>query len=162
MSAGGHLATMVALRDDPSGPDGRVSTAVNLDGEHDMTMPPDQVMADFDEILTKVFGHGRPWSAAELRDISTVTFARPDVALLTVHGAGDDNVYVAQGERITKALQAKGAVTEFVRLDGKAGDCHSDCWREPVATEAIHRFLDGRLSHDGDRFFQERIRTDPH
>ena len=92
MSAGGHLATMVALRDDPSGPHGRVSTAVNLDGEHDMTMPPEQVMADFESILTAVMGHGPPWSDAELRDISTVTFARPDVALLTVHGAGDDNV----------------------------------------------------------------------
>ena len=51
MSAGGHLATMVALRDDPASPDGRVNTAINLDGEHDMTMPPEQVMADFDNIL---------------------------------------------------------------------------------------------------------------
>ena len=33
MSAGGHLATMVALRDDTLGADGRVATAVNLDGE---------------------------------------------------------------------------------------------------------------------------------
>jgi acetyl esterase/lipase len=41
MSAGGHLATMVALRDDPGGPAGRVNTAINLDGEHDMTMPPE-------------------------------------------------------------------------------------------------------------------------
>jgi hypothetical protein len=41
MSAAGHLATMVALRDDPGGPAGRVNTAINLDGEHDMTMPPE-------------------------------------------------------------------------------------------------------------------------
>jgi acetyl esterase/lipase len=155
MSAGGHLATMVALRDDPSGPEGRVSTAVNLDGEHDMTMPPDQVMADFDNILMKVMGHGPPWSAAELRDISTVTFARPDVALLTVHGAGDDNVYVTQATRITDALRAKGAEAELVRLEGKDGDCHSGCWEVPAARAAIHRFLDRRLSHDGNRFFNE-------
>jgi acetyl esterase/lipase len=159
MSAGGHLATMVALRDDPAGPDGRVNTAVNLDGEHDMTMPPEQVMADFDEIMTKVLGHPRPWSAAELRDISTVTFARPDVAVLTVHGAGDDNVYVAQGARITSALQARGAETEFIRLEGKDGNCHSDCWRVPAATAAIHRFLDRRLSHDGSRFFEQTQAT---
>src|SRR6185503_7193501 len=89
MSAGGHLATMVALRDDPTSPDGRVNTAINLDGEHDMTMPHDQVMSDFESILTSVLGHAAPWSDAELRDISTVTFARPDVSLLTVHGAGD-------------------------------------------------------------------------
>ncbi len=152
LSAGGHLATMAALRDDPAGPDGRVTTAVNLDGEHDMTMPPAQVMDDFDDILTTVMGHPAPWTAAELRDISTVTFARPDVALLTVHGAGDDNVYVAQGERITAALRAAGAQAEFVRLEGREGDCHEDCWKAPRARRALHDFLDRRLSHDGDRF----------
>ena len=159
MSAGGHLATMVALRDDPAGPDGRVRTAVNLDGEHDMTMPPEQVMADFEPILTKVMGHPAPWSDAELRDISTVTFARPDVSLLTVHGAGDDNVYVAQGERITAALRSAGAEAEFVRIEGSEGDCHEDCWKVSRARRAMHRFLDRRLSHDGDRFFEARHGT---
>jgi acetyl esterase/lipase len=149
MSAGGHLATMVALRDDPAGPAGRVTTAVNLDGEHDMTMPPDQVMADFEDILTRVMGHPAPWSDAELRDISTVTFARPDVSVLTVHGAGDDNVYVAQGDRITAELRSKGAETEFVRIEGSEGNCHSDCWRVPAARAAIHRFLGRKLSHSG-------------
>ena len=155
MSAGGHLATMVALRDDPKGPDGRVTVAVNLDGEHDMTMPRKQVMDDFEDILTKVMGHPSPWSDAELRDISTVTFARPDVSLLTVHGAGDDNVYVAQGERITAALKSKGADVEFIRIDGNDGNCHEDCWKVPRARRAIHRFLDRTLSHDGSRFFED-------
>jgi acetyl esterase/lipase len=159
MSAGGHLATMVALRDDPASPDGRVNTAINLDGEHDMTMPPEQVMADFENILTAVMGHASPWSDAELRDISTVTFARPDVSLLTVHGAGDDNVYVAQGERITAALQSSGAETEFIRLEGNEGNCHSDCWRVSRARKAIHRFLDRKLSHDGNRFFEDKYGT---
>ena len=159
MSAGGHLATMVALRDDPASADGRVNAAINLDGEHDMTMAPDQVMADFEDILTAVMGHGPPWSHAELRDISTVTFARPDVSLLTVHGAGDDNVYVTQGERITAALQAKGAETEFIRIEGKEGNCHEDCWKVPRARQAIHRFLDRKLSHDGDRFYAEKHGT---
>ena len=157
MSAGGHLATMVALRDDSTGPDGRVKVAINLDGEHDMTMPPDQVMDNFDNILEWVIGHPAPWSDAELRDISTVTFARPDVSLLTVHGAGDDNVYVRQGERITAALQAAGAETEFVRLEGREGNCHSDCWRVPRAKTAIHHFLDRELNHDANRF-QETTR----
>lgn len=156
MSAGGHLATMAALRDDPTRPGGRVRAAINLAGEHDMTMPPDQVMADFDGILTDVMGHAAPWSDAELRDISTVTFARPDVSLLTIHGAGDDNVYVAQGERITAALRAAGAKVEFIRLEGSEGKCHEDCWKVPEARRAIHHFLDRELSHDGERFFQER------
>jgi acetyl esterase/lipase len=159
MSAGGHLATMVALRDDPASPDGRVNVAVNLDGEHDMTMPAEQVMDDYENIMTKVMGHAAPWSDAELRDISTVTFARADVSLLTVHGAGDDNVYVTQGERITAALQSKGAETEFVRIEGQEGNCHEDCWRVPEARHAIHRFLNRRLSHDGDRFFENRYGT---
>jgi acetyl esterase/lipase len=159
MSAGGHLATMVALRDDPAGPHGRVSTAINLDGEHDMTMPPGQVMDDFDDIMTKVMGHPAPWSHAELRDISTVTFARPDVALLTVHGAGDDNVYVAQGDRITAVLRSRGAETEYVRIEGREGDCHEDCWKVPRARQAMHRFLDRRLSHDGSRFYEEKHGT---
>ena len=154
ISAGGHLATMVALRDDPAGAEGRVHAAINLDGEHDMTMPPEQVMDDFDEILTKVMGHSAPWSDTELRDISTVTFARPDVAVLTIHGAGDDNVYVMQGERITSALESKGADVEFVRIEGKEGNCHDDCWKIPRAREAIHRFLDRELSHDGNRFLE--------
>jgi acetyl esterase/lipase len=156
LSAGGHLATMVALRDDPTSPDGRVTTAINLDGEHDMTLPPEQVMDDFDVILTKVLGHPSPWTAAELRDISTVTFARPDVSLLTVHGAGDDNVFVTQGARITAALQAKGAEAEFIRIEGNEGNCHSNCWKVPRARQAIHRFLDRKLAHDGDRFFADK------
>jgi acetyl esterase/lipase len=156
MSAGGHLATMVALRDDPAGPDGRVKVAVNLDGEHEMTMPPARVMADFESILTDVMGHAPPWSDAELRDISTVTFARPDVALLTIHGARDDNVYVAQGERITAALRARGARVDFVRIEGDEGECHADCWRVPVARRALHRFLDRELAHDGARFRSAR------
>lgn len=155
MSAGGHLATMAALRDDPTSPEGRVKIAVNLDGEHDMTMPASQVMDDFDDIMTTVLGHPAPWSDDELRDISTVTFARPDVSVLTVHGAGDDNVYVEQGEALTAALQAAGAETEFIRLEGDEGDCHEDCWRVPAARQALHRFLDRKLSHDGARFFEE-------
>ena len=156
MSAGGHLATMVALRDDPTSLDGRVKVAINLDGEHDMTMPPHQVMDDFDAIMTGVMGHPSPWSDAELRDISTVTFARPDVALLTVHGAGDDNVYVAQGDRITTVLRSKGAVTELIRIEGTEGNCHEDCWKVPRARAAVHAFLDRELSHDGNRYYEAR------
>jgi acetyl esterase/lipase len=142
VSAGGHLATMVALRDDPADPAGRVRVAVNIAGQSDLTLPHAQ---DFDALLTNVLGHPAPWSDAELRDISTVTFARPDVAVLTIHGAGDDDVYVAQGDRLTAALRAKGADTEFIRLEGKEGNCHSDCWRVPRAREALHRFLDRKL-----------------
>jgi len=142
VSAGGHLATMVALRDDPADPGGRVRVAVNIDGQSDLTLPHAQ---DFDALLTSVMGHPAPWSEDELRDISPVTFARPDVSVLTIHGAGDDDVYVAQGDRLTAALRAKGADTEFIRLEGKEGNCHTDCWKVPRAREALHRFLARKL-----------------
>ena len=89
--------------------------------------------------------HPGPWSDAELHDISTVTFARPDVSVLTIHGAGDDDVSVAQGDRLTAVLRAKGADTEFIRLEGNEGNCHSDCWKAPRAREALHRFLARKL-----------------
>jgi len=155
VSAGGHLATMVALRDDPAGSQGRVNVAINLDGQHDMTMP--HMMND--ALLTPVLGHVGPWSDAELRDISTVTFARPDVSVLTVHGAGDDNVPVDQGDRITAALRAAGAETEFVRIEGREGNCHSDCWKVPRARRALHDFLSRKLAHDGTRFFDDNHGT---
>jgi acetyl esterase/lipase len=143
VSAGGHLATMVALRDDPAGPDGRVRVAVNIAGQSDLTLPPPQ---DSNELLINLMGHPGPWSDAELRDISTVTFARPDVSVLTIHGAGDDDVGVDQGDRLTAALRAKGADTEFIRLEGKDGNCHTDCWKVPRAREALHRFLARKLA----------------
>jgi acetyl esterase/lipase len=154
VSAGGHLATMVALRDDPAGPQGRVTVAINLDGQHDMTMA--QMLND--ELMTPVMGHAAPWSDAELRDISTVTFARPDVSVLTVHGAGDDNIPVDQGERITAALREAGAETEFIRLEGPEGNCHSDCWKVPRARRALHGFLGRKLAHEGTRFFEAQLR----
>lgn len=143
VSAGGHLATMLALRSDSA----RVRVAVNLDGEHDMTMPAERVMDDYESIITDVLGHPAPWPDAELRDISTVTFARPDVSLLTIHGAGDDNVYIAQGDRIAEVLRAAGADVEYVRLEGREGNCHTDCWKAPVARAALHRFLERTLGN---------------
>ncbi|MGH7677079.1 MAG: alpha/beta hydrolase fold domain-containing protein, partial [Gemmatimonadaceae bacterium] len=142
VSAGGHLATMVVLRDDPADPAARVRVAVNSDGQSDLTQPQPQ---HFDELLTNVMGRPGPWSDAELLDISTVTFARPDVSVLTIHGAGDWDVVVAHGDRLTAALQAKGAEAEFIRLEGKEGNCHSDCWKVPRAREALHRFLARKL-----------------
>lgn len=66
----------------------------------------------------------------------------------TIHGAGDDNVYVAQGDRITAVLRAADADVEYVRIEGKAGNCHSDCWKVPAARTALHRFLARVLAPD--------------
>ena len=50
------------------------------------------------------------------------------------------------GDRITAALLAKGAETEFIRIEGDAGDCHEDCWRVPAARSAWPRRSCGRGS----------------
>jgi hypothetical protein len=65
-----------------------------------------------------------------------------------------------QGERITAVLQSRGAETEFIRLEGNEGNCHSDCWKVPRARDAIHRFLDRKLSHDSDRFLKRNSTID--
>ena len=77
VSAGGNLASMLALRDDPRGAEGRVQVAVDLDGEQDMTQPGHMVMSNFTEIMRYALGHPPPFADAELRDISPVFFARP-------------------------------------------------------------------------------------
>ena len=95
----------------------------------------------------------------EVRDLEGRMTTGADVALLTVHGDGDDNVYVTQGERITAELQASGAQAEFVRIEGRECNCHEDCWRVARARQAIHRFLNRMLSHEGNRFFEEKYGT---
>jgi hypothetical protein len=42
-----------------------------------------------------------------------------------------------------------------VSSEGRAGDCHEDCWKVPAARGAMHRFLDRELAHDGNRFHEE-------
>jgi acetyl esterase/lipase len=146
VSAGAHLATMLELRDDPDDPrrSGRPALAVDIDGEHDMFLG-DRSQTQFTEIMTKVVGHGPPWSDAELRDLSTLPFARSDCAVLIIHGANDPNVFVANADELFQALREKHADVEYVRLEGDAGNCHSNCWTDPRALDALHRFLDKRL-----------------
>ena len=142
VSAGGHLATMICLRDDPQGPIGRTTIAVDVSGEMDMTKPGDQVMASFDDIMTKVLGHPKPWADAELKDISPVFFARPDAALLVIHSDGDDNVYFANAGWITDAMKAAKGDVSFIHV---AGNHHGDAWSQPEALGKLHDFLDTHL-----------------
>jgi len=148
VSAGAHLATMLALRDDRRAPSGqeRVTCTFEADGEHDMvSLPPEKVMDNAVDILTCAFGHGAPWSKAELEDISTVTFARKDASVFVLHGEGDTNVYVVQADRLHDALTAKGADVEMIKLTGARGICHGNCWRDSEVSERMVAFFDKRL-----------------
>jgi hypothetical protein len=53
-------------------------------------------------------------------------------------------------------LFALAAWLRFEFLRHQEGDCHSDCWPVPRARDAIRRFLDRKLSHDGARFREAR------
>lgn len=164
VSAGGHLATMAALRDDrnisalmflhPRHP----SVAVDLDGEMDMTLAGDKCMATFDDIMAHVSGitpvTSNGWSDPAKRtpamkklceDISPVKFARPDVHLFIVHGESDSNVYVANAHLIESAIQQVGGDVEKHIVTGKAGFCHGSCWEDPSVLPALHKFLDKHL-----------------
>jgi len=131
VSAGGHLAAMLALR----GPD-RVRAGVDANGEGDLTvLGTEPIMADEVAILSDVLGPP-PFAPAILADLTPVRFARRDAAVLIIHSRDDPNVYFAQGARLHDALVAAGATTGMVVLEG---DCHSKCWAEAAAD--IRAFL---------------------
>lgn len=143
VSAGGCLAAHVALREHPDRP----KYFVSLDGEHDFTLR-DQSFFDFDYVMTLLLGHPKPsadvggWSEAELVECSTVQRVRPDVSAFIVHGIGDTNVYVANSDRLAKALTDVGAPVEYHRVGSNE---HNDVWKSPVARAGLHAWLDRNL-----------------
>src|SRR5581483_10874045 len=105
-SAGGHLATMLALRDDPLAAGaplhGRVQGAVDAFGDADLSivggMAPDE-----DGILADFLGAPRAGlTLAQLADASTVSYARPDAAVLIIHGTADLSVSIWHSERLAE------------------------------------------------------------
>lgn len=164
VSAGGHLATMAALRDDPSIPPlmflhpKHPKVAVDLDGEMDMTVPGEKCMSSFAAIMSNVSGiagvssaqwndpaQRTPAMQTVCKDISPVFFARPDVNLFICHGESDDNVYVANAGLIEAAVLAAGGKVEKHIITGKAGFCHGKCWQDPSVLPYLHKFLDANL-----------------
>lgn len=143
VSAGANLATMLALRDSKN----RVKVAVDLDGEMDMTLPGDQCMANYDDIMTKVLGHASPWHYSELADISPIYFARPDVSIFILHGANDNNVYAKNSDLMYQKLVYLGADVEYIKIFGSRGNCHGDCWDAPDFKKILHDFLDRHLKN---------------
>lgn len=141
ISAGGHLAQMLHLRP------GQVNTitACDLDGETDLTQPGDKVMTDFDNIMTKAIGHPKPWTQAELKDISPVFLVNSNSHIFINHGELDANIYVAQADILAAKCQAVGADFDYVRLPGKRGDCHGDCWQDPESLDHLIKWLDKHL-----------------
>jgi acetyl esterase/lipase len=116
VSAGGHLSSMLGLRDGP-----RVRAAVTLSGEGDLSIP--NGMFDNDGILHDVLGSGPPFDPNQIRDISPVSFARPDSRILIIHSINDPNVYFVQAQHLYSALQGVGADVTFVPLNSNCHGC---------------------------------------
>jgi acetyl esterase/lipase len=117
-SAGGHLASMVALTKpedglDPQGPYGEFSCAVQcgLDfyGPVELTTWHDSTM----------FGKTKAQDIEIYRKASPVTYARKDSPpMLILHGTADKTVDIKQSEALETALKKSGAVVEYVSIPG--------------------------------------------
>ena len=115
-------------------------------------------MADFDEHPDARDGpRARRGPTAELRDISTVTFARPDVA--RAHGPR-----CRRRQRVRRAGRAdhgraprarRGRPSSFASTGARATATRT-AGRCRARAPALHRFLDRELAHDGDRFVAAR------
>jgi acetyl esterase/lipase len=141
ISAGAHLATMAHLTPGQVRP----KLAVDLDGEADLTLPPDKVMTDFEGIMSAVLGHPAPFAHAELAAMSPVTYARADACVFVLHGERDDNIFVAQGDAMNAALSAAGADVTYLRLPGKRGECHGKCLDDDAALADLRAWLRRKL-----------------
>jgi len=137
-SAGGHLAAMLALR----GPD-RVRAAVTANGEGDLTVLGSEPIMDREVELLEALLGPRPWPPGTLEDLSPVTFARPDAAVLVIHSVHDPNVFYPQGVRLHDALAQVGADTGLVTVDG---GCHNRCWQEDEPMRRASEFFRRHLA----------------
>lgn len=141
-SAGGHLASLLALVSDPTlegtdgvvGPSSAVAAAVSFYGVADVaTMPPllDSFPADWAEELKRAGGDLPPEPIEVL--LASSPFSRDEAGrlvspvhhvaagappFLLIHGDADGLVPLAQSEQFFSALTAVGADVELVRVPG--------------------------------------------
>lgn len=140
VSAGGHLASMLTLRPNPSGD--AAACAVTANAEGDLTVyGQTPIMANETALLEAVLGLG--FGANDLADISPTNWVVPGSnPVWVIHSTRDSNVYFDQGQRMYDALLSRGVETGFTVLrDG----CHNKCWREPEALRAMRGFFGKHL-----------------
>ena len=123
-SAGGNLATMLALTRpsdglDPAGPyaefSSSVKCAVDFYGAVDLIHYHD----------VKMFAKTREEAPEIYRKASPTTYARKDAPpILILHGTADDTVNVSQSETLAAALKSVGAPHELVVIPGAPHTFH--------------------------------------
>ncbi len=173
-SAGGHLATMLALVDDPkvsstptstspppttTSPPGttgsppleevvvtarRVRCAVDAFGPADLTIP-NGMAPDEDGILRDFLGAPRADLAlSKLIEASTTNYARRDASVLILHGTADSFVSIDHSEHLFSKLSAVKADVDFVRVYGGLHDAST--YHAPEAWSATLQFFQTRLA----------------
>lgn len=151
-SAGGHLASMVALTKpedglDPKGPYGEFSCAVQAGmdfyGCVDLTTWHDSAM----------FGKTKAQDAEIYRKASAQTYARKDSPpILILHGTADKTVDLKQSETLHAALKKAGAVVELVVVSGAPHTFHLQPKQQdlrPVVFGFLEKHLGGKVAAAG-------------
>ena len=153
-SAGGHLASMLAVTTPTDGLEGEtgslgelssVQVAVAVCAPFDLRVPLSSRLAGEDDPAVLRF-LGGPISAKQdaARRASPITHVRKDSQpLLIVHGTGDKRVDLAQAEAMIRALEAAGAPHETILVEG--GKHGMGIARRPEVSDRIMAFFGAHL-----------------
>jgi acetyl esterase/lipase len=141
VSAGGQLASLVGLTDDPSAAAGfeHVPVFCSVSGQSDLASSDEQQSEPRN--LAALFGGPPAWSKALLDDASPVAHCRRDVHALLVHGELDPFVSVKQSDELDAALRSAGADVTYLRRHSAA----HDALKESRVVDAVVAFLDAHL-----------------
>lgn len=122
-SAGGHLALLLGLTDDPevaTGP-ARANVVFNIFGPTDLTQDFPAAVANL--VSMQVIGKAYAEAAEELRAFSPLSFIDDrSVPIFTIHGTADQVVPVRQAQRLDEALRAANRVHRMVLIEGMGHD----------------------------------------
>jgi acetyl esterase/lipase len=134
-SAGGQLALLAHLQDDPLAPGQRPACCVDISGEGDLRLPASECFSDYDQIMQLVLGHAAPYSPDELGGMSPVLSVSAQAHVLILHSIEDSNVYIAQGDALEAAFAQAGADYLYSRRVGQAhGD---DLWLQDGGSRSL-------------------------
>lgn len=152
-SAGGHLAVMLTLVEDPEAiaapPGAGTATrhprcAIDAYGPADLSLA-NGMAPDEDGILRDFLGAPRTGLAPErIAEASTTTYARRDASILIVHGTADSFVSIEHSRRLFSRLAAVEADVDFIQVQGGLHD--KSTYRAPEAWAATVQFLQTRLA----------------
>ena len=151
VSAGGHLAAMLAVRQtaSPQGDDldrfsSRVQAAVSLSGPTDLRDDQAELSSPvLTEAIKQLIGEG-PESAARRQDASPIRFADADSSpLLFIVGADDQWVPPAHARLMAQALKAKNIDSDVVTIEGKGHELLPN--NSPRAQDALTGWFEKKL-----------------